>query len=82
MAVRHRQLLASRSPSTPSDQREHWQRGREEYSRAQAIWLDLARKSPLTGAYAENPRRLQESIAACDEHGIAMIFTGVRHFRH
>ncbi|HLW63677.1 MAG TPA: bifunctional phosphoribosylaminoimidazolecarboxamide formyltransferase/IMP cyclohydrolase [Gemmataceae bacterium] len=23
-----------------------------------------------------------ESIAACDEHGIAMIFTGVRHFRH
>src|SRR5262249_48841681 len=23
-----------------------------------------------------------ESIAACDEHGLAMIFTGVRHFRH
>jgi phosphoribosylaminoimidazolecarboxamide formyltransferase/IMP cyclohydrolase len=23
-----------------------------------------------------------ESIAACDEHGIAMVFTGVRHFRH
>lgn len=23
-----------------------------------------------------------ESIAACDEYGIAMIFTGVRHFRH
>ena len=23
-----------------------------------------------------------DSIAACDEHGIAMIFTGVRHFRH
>ncbi len=23
-----------------------------------------------------------ESIAACDEHGIAMMFTGVRHFRH
>jgi len=23
-----------------------------------------------------------ESIAACDEHGIAMLFTGVRHFRH
>ena len=23
-----------------------------------------------------------ESIAACDEHGIAMAFTGVRHFRH
>jgi phosphoribosylaminoimidazolecarboxamide formyltransferase/IMP cyclohydrolase len=26
--------------------------------------------------------RDQESIEACDEHGIAMIFTGVRHFRH
>ncbi len=26
--------------------------------------------------------RDQDSIAACDEHGIAMIFTGVRHFRH
>jgi phosphoribosylaminoimidazolecarboxamide formyltransferase/IMP cyclohydrolase len=24
----------------------------------------------------------QESIAACDEHGIGMVFTGVRHFRH
>ena len=23
-----------------------------------------------------------ESIAACDEHGLAMLFTGVRHFRH
>jgi phosphoribosylaminoimidazolecarboxamide formyltransferase/IMP cyclohydrolase len=23
-----------------------------------------------------------DSIAACDEHGIAMMFTGVRHFRH
>ncbi len=23
-----------------------------------------------------------ESIAACDKHGIAMLFTGVRHFRH
>jgi phosphoribosylaminoimidazolecarboxamide formyltransferase/IMP cyclohydrolase len=23
-----------------------------------------------------------ESIKACDEHGIAMVFTGIRHFRH
>jgi phosphoribosylaminoimidazolecarboxamide formyltransferase/IMP cyclohydrolase len=23
-----------------------------------------------------------ESIAAADEHGMAMVFTGVRHFRH
>lgn len=26
--------------------------------------------------------RDDESIQACDEHGIAMVFTGVRHFRH
>ncbi len=26
--------------------------------------------------------RDEESIQACDEHGIAMVFTGVRHFRH
>ncbi len=24
----------------------------------------------------------KDSIAACDEHGIAMVFTGIRHFRH
>ncbi|RUL88974.1 bifunctional phosphoribosylaminoimidazolecarboxamide formyltransferase/IMP cyclohydrolase [Tautonia sociabilis] len=27
-------------------------------------------------------RRDEEVIAACDEHGIAMVFTGRRHFRH
>ncbi|MBY4797531.1 bifunctional phosphoribosylaminoimidazolecarboxamide formyltransferase/IMP cyclohydrolase [Collinsella sp. AGMB00827] len=27
-------------------------------------------------------KRDDECIAACDEHGIAMVFTGVRHFRH
>jgi phosphoribosylaminoimidazolecarboxamide formyltransferase/IMP cyclohydrolase len=26
--------------------------------------------------------RDQDSIIACDEHGLAMLFTGVRHFRH
>lgn len=26
--------------------------------------------------------RDEDSIAACDEHGLAMIFTGIRHFRH
>lgn len=26
--------------------------------------------------------RDEECIAAADEHGIAMVFTGVRHFRH
>ncbi len=27
-------------------------------------------------------RRDKEVIAACDEHGMAMVFTGRRHFRH
>jgi phosphoribosylaminoimidazolecarboxamide formyltransferase/IMP cyclohydrolase len=27
-------------------------------------------------------QRDAESITACDEHGLAMLFTGVRHFRH
>lgn len=27
-------------------------------------------------------KRDQDSIDACDEHGIAMIFTGMRHFKH
>ena len=26
--------------------------------------------------------RDQDSVAACDEHGLAMVLTGVRHFRH
>jgi len=26
--------------------------------------------------------RDKETIAAADEHGIAMVFTGMRHFRH
>ena len=26
--------------------------------------------------------RDDESIQACDDHGIAMVFTGTRHFRH
>ena len=26
--------------------------------------------------------RQEEVIAAADEHGIAMLFTGMRHFRH
>jgi phosphoribosylaminoimidazolecarboxamide formyltransferase/IMP cyclohydrolase len=26
--------------------------------------------------------RDEETIAAADEHGLAMVFTGVRHFKH
>ena len=27
-------------------------------------------------------KRDQESIDACDEHSISMLFTGIRHFKH
>jgi phosphoribosylaminoimidazolecarboxamide formyltransferase/IMP cyclohydrolase len=27
-------------------------------------------------------KRDQESIDACNKHGLAMVFTGVRHFKH
>lgn len=45
--------------------------------------VDAAAKAGVTaivqpGGSVRDP----DSIAACDEHGIAMIFTGVRHFRH
>jgi phosphoribosylaminoimidazolecarboxamide formyltransferase/IMP cyclohydrolase len=45
--------------------------------------IDAAAKAGVT-AIAEpgGSVRDAEAIAACDENGIAMLFTGVRHFRH
>ncbi len=45
--------------------------------------VDLAAAAGVTaivqpGGSVRDP----ESIDACNEHGIAMLFTGVRHFRH
>ena len=39
--------------------------------------LGLTRIIPPAGS-----KRDDESIQACNEHGIAMVFTGARHFRH
>ena len=45
--------------------------------------VDVAAKLGVTAIVQPGGSvRDQESIDACNEHGLAMIFTGVRHFRH
>jgi len=45
--------------------------------------VDVAAACGVTSiAQPGGSQRDQESITACDEQGIAMVFTGVRHFRH
>jgi phosphoribosylaminoimidazolecarboxamide formyltransferase/IMP cyclohydrolase len=45
--------------------------------------VDAAAKAGVTAIVQPGgSMRDADSIAACDEHGIAMVFTGVRHFRH
>jgi phosphoribosylaminoimidazolecarboxamide formyltransferase / IMP cyclohydrolase len=44
---------------------------------------DLAAKAGVTAIIQPGgSRRDDETLAACDEHGLAMILTGRRHFRH
>jgi phosphoribosylaminoimidazolecarboxamide formyltransferase/IMP cyclohydrolase len=45
--------------------------------------VDEAAKAGVTAiAQPGGSMRDADSVAACDEHGLAMVFTGVRHFRH
>jgi len=45
--------------------------------------IDEAAKAGVTAIVQPGGSiRDDETIAACDEHGIAMIFTGIRHFKH
>lgn len=45
--------------------------------------IDAAAKAGIRAAIQPGGSKNDaEVIAACDEHGIAMIFTGMRHFRH
>jgi phosphoribosylaminoimidazolecarboxamide formyltransferase/IMP cyclohydrolase len=45
--------------------------------------IDIAAKSKVTAVIQPGGSlRDEEVIKACDEHGIAMVVTGVRHFRH
>jgi phosphoribosylaminoimidazolecarboxamide formyltransferase/IMP cyclohydrolase len=45
--------------------------------------VDEAARAGVTAlAQPGGSMRDKDSIQACDEHGLAMVFTGVRHFRH
>jgi len=45
--------------------------------------VDMAAKAGVTAIVQPGGSiRDEEAIQAADEHGIAMIFTGTRHFRH
>jgi phosphoribosylaminoimidazolecarboxamide formyltransferase/IMP cyclohydrolase len=45
--------------------------------------VDMAAQASVTAIVQPGgSKRDQESIDACNEHKIAMVFTGVRHFRH
>jgi phosphoribosylaminoimidazolecarboxamide formyltransferase / IMP cyclohydrolase len=45
--------------------------------------VDEAAKAGVTAIVQPGgSMRDQDSIQACDEHGLAMVFTGIRHFRH
>ena len=46
-------------------------------------WVEVAREAGLTACIQPGGSvRDAESIAACDDAGIAMVFTGRRQFRH
>ncbi len=45
--------------------------------------VDAAAQAGITAVVQPGgSMRDQDSIQACDEHGLAMVFTGTRHFRH
>ena len=45
--------------------------------------IDAAAKAGVTAIVQPGgSMRDQESIDACNEHGLAMLLTGIRHFRH
>jgi non-specific serine/threonine protein kinase/serine/threonine-protein kinase len=46
--------------------RERWQRARQEYARALALWNEIAGAKPLEGDDAGQPERLRTAIADCD----------------
>jgi eukaryotic-like serine/threonine-protein kinase len=52
---------------SPGRRKAYWGRARDEYSRALALWEQLAAAKPLEGAAAGAPQRLQECIAECTQ---------------
>jgi phosphoribosylaminoimidazolecarboxamide formyltransferase/IMP cyclohydrolase len=52
-------------------------------SRADIDDIDEAARAGVTAVVQPGgSMRDADSVAACDEHGLAMLCTGVRHFRH
>jgi hypothetical protein len=59
-----RAAAGSAKPALP--QRDGWRRARAEYTRAVALWNEIAHDKPLEGNDAQNPERLRAAIADCD----------------
>jgi phosphoribosylaminoimidazolecarboxamide formyltransferase/IMP cyclohydrolase len=78
----------SRVDSTHMAVRKAGERGRGAVLASDAFFpfrdnLDLAAQAGVTAAVQPGgSMRDADSVAACDEHGLAMVCTGVRHFRH
>jgi tetratricopeptide (TPR) repeat protein len=62
----HVAFVAALPALPPGQRREHWLRARDEYTRARALWLELAGKQPLEAEHAANPQKLEQAIAKCD----------------
>ena len=43
---------------------------------------DVTRTIPISGKFTDRQRRIYEIVLRANEAGIAMVFTGMRHFRH
>ena len=44
--------------------------------------LNPATETTITEVEADTPDTVAAKVAAADERDIAMVFTGIRHFRH
>ena len=49
---------------------------------AQSARVERVFVAPGNAGTAREPKVCNVEIGAADEHGIAMVFTGTRHFRH
>ena len=58
---------AAATPTRPGRRQAHWQRARDEYSQALALWGQLAARKPLEGSEADAPQRLRDAIGRCTQ---------------
>ena len=65
------------------DARQHWSGTAEDYGAPFADGLLVAIEAGATAVIQPGGSvRDDEVIKAADDHGVAMVFTGTRHFRH